>query len=152
MGCRPSSRPWHTPVCAMVGYTLCHVCNKTLQARSLCQHLTDVHKIHQQVVVPEALLEEQTDVCYKAGTGGKKDSIKCPFSGCVGVLSSLYMLRWHFRDLHLKDNAEISKEGPFPQCKRCTMQWNPLYLRLTQAGPWTVPSANLTRFPDEGKQ
>jgi hypothetical protein len=36
---------------------VCHIRKKTLQARSLCQHLFSAHDIHQQVVVAEALLE-----------------------------------------------------------------------------------------------
>ncbi len=38
---------------------VCHVCNKTLQARSLRPHLSSAHNIHQQVVVVEALLDER---------------------------------------------------------------------------------------------
>ncbi len=80
-----------------------------MQARCLNQHLADVHKIHQQVVVPEGLLEERVGAHYKADAGGKKDPIKCPFPGCSGVLSSPYMLRRHFQDLDPKDTVEIPK-------------------------------------------
>jgi hypothetical protein len=75
---------------------VCHMCNNTLQARSLCSHLSSTHDIHQQVVVAEALLEERAGVHYRADPGGKKEQIQCPFSGCLGVLRSPYMLRWHF--------------------------------------------------------
>jgi hypothetical protein len=39
---------------------VCHMGNKTLQARSLCLHLSSAHDIHQQMVVAEALLEKWT--------------------------------------------------------------------------------------------
>jgi hypothetical protein len=45
------------------------------------------------------------------------------------MLSSPYMLRCHFRDLHPKDTMEIPREETFPWCKRCTMQCNPWYPR-----------------------
>jgi hypothetical protein len=108
---------------------VCHVCNKTLQARSLRPHLSSNHNIHQQVVVAEALLEERSGVRYRADPGGTKEPIQCPFPGCPGVLSSPYMLRRHFWDLHPKDTVEISREGTFPQCEHYTIQCNPLYPR-----------------------
>jgi hypothetical protein len=40
----------------------CHVCNKPLQARSLCAHLASAHDIHQQVVVAKGLLEERQGI------------------------------------------------------------------------------------------
>jgi hypothetical protein len=82
---------------------VCHVCNKALQARSLRPHLLSAHNIHQQVVVVDALLEEQAAAHYRADPGGRKDPIQCPYPGCPGALSSPYMLRRHFRDLHPKD-------------------------------------------------
>jgi hypothetical protein len=108
-----------------------HVCNKPLQARSLRLHLSSAHDIHQQVVVAEALLEEPAGVCYMTDPGGTKKPIQCPFSGCPGRLSSPYMLRHHFRNLHPKDTMEIPREGTFPQCKNCRMQCNPWY-------PWHI--------------
>ncbi len=108
---------------------VCHVCNKTLQARSLCPHLSSAHDIHQQVVVAGVLLEERAGVRYRADPGGLKDPIQCPYPGCPGVLSSPYMLCCHFRDLHPKDIMEIPREGTFLRCKRCTMQCNRRYLR-----------------------
>jgi hypothetical protein len=48
---------------------VCHVCNKTLQVRSLRPHLSSAHDIHQQVVVAEALLKERAGVCYWADLG-----------------------------------------------------------------------------------
>ncbi len=86
---------------------VCHVCDKQLQARSLHSHLSSAHDIHQQIVVAKALLEEWECVHYRADSGGRKDPIHCPFPGCLGVLSSPYMLRCHFRDLHPKDTVEI---------------------------------------------
>jgi hypothetical protein len=108
---------------------VCHVCNKTLQARSLCLHLSSTHDIHQQVVVAEALLEERAGVRYQADPRGTKEPIQCLFPGCPGVLSSSYMLRRHFRDLHPKNTMEIPREGTFLWCEHCTMQCNPLYPR-----------------------
>ncbi len=48
---------------------------------------------------------------YEAEQVGRKMPIKCPFRGCPGKLSSAYMLRLHFRDLHPKDFVEIWWEG-----------------------------------------
>ncbi len=106
---------------------VCHVCDKSLQARSLRPHLLSAHDIHQQVVVADALLEEREGVHYRADPGGRKDPIQCPFPGCPGVLSSLYILRRHFWDLHPKDTVKILREGNLPQCERCTIQCNPQY-------------------------
>jgi hypothetical protein len=104
---------------------VCHVCDKALQARSLCPHLLSAHDIHQQVVVADALLEEWAAAHYRANPGGRKDPVQCPYPGCPGALSSPYMLCRHFRDLHPKDTMEIPREGNFLWCKRCTMQCNP---------------------------
>ncbi len=106
---------------------VCHMCDKTLQAENLRLYLSSAHNIHQQVVIAEALLEERTGACYRADPKGTKEPIQCPFPGCPGVLSSPYMLRWHFRDLHPKDSVEIPREGFFPQCEWCPMQCNPLF-------------------------
>jgi hypothetical protein len=108
---------------------VCHVCNKALQTRSLCLHLSSTHDIHQQVVVADALPEERAAAHYRADPGGRKDPIQCPYPGCPGALSSPYMLPCHFRDLHPKDTVEIPREGSFLQCERCTMQCNPQYPR-----------------------
>jgi hypothetical protein len=108
---------------------VCHVCNKLLQARSLCPNLSSTHDIHQQVVVANALLEEREGVHYRANPGGWEEPIHCLFPNCPGMLSSPYMLHHHFWDLHPKDTVEIMREGNFPRCKRCTMQCNPQYLR-----------------------
>jgi hypothetical protein len=56
---------------------VCHMCNKTLQARSLCLHLSSTHDIHQQVVVADALLEEWAGARYRADPGGTKEPIQC---------------------------------------------------------------------------
>jgi hypothetical protein len=108
---------------------VCHVCNKALQARSLCLHLSRAHNIHQQVVVADGLLEERAAAHYRANPGGRKDPIQCPYPGFPGVLSNPYMLRRHFRDLHPKDTVDIPREGNFPRCKRFKMQCNPRYLQ-----------------------
>jgi hypothetical protein len=106
---------------------VCHVCDKALQARSLRPHLLSAHDILQQVVVADTLLEERAAAHYRANPGGRKDPIQCPYPGCPGVLSSPYMLRRHFRDLHPKDTGEILREGNFPRCEHCTMQCNLQY-------------------------
>jgi hypothetical protein len=108
---------------------VCHIWDKSIQARSLRPHLLSAHDIHQQVFVANALLEEREKAHYRADPGGRKDPIHCLFPGCPGVLSSPYMLRHHFQDLHPKDTMEILREGNFPQCKHCTMQCNPRYPR-----------------------
>ncbi len=97
------------------------------KARSLRPHLSRTRNIHQQVVVADMLLEERAGVRYRANPGGRKDPIQCPYPGCPGVLSTTYMLRRHFWDLHPKDTMEIPREGTFPRCKHCTMQCNPRY-------------------------
>jgi hypothetical protein len=104
---------------------VCHVCDKALQARSLRPHLSSAHDIHQQVVVADVLLKERAGARYRAYLGGRKDPIHCLHPGCPGVLSSPYMLRRHFRDLHPKDTMEIPRKGNFPRCKHCKMQCNP---------------------------
>jgi len=108
---------------------VCHVCEKRLQARSLRSHLESSHDIYPQVVVPDHLLEERAGIRYEAERVGRKMAIKCPFPGCPGELSSAYMLRRHFRDLHPKDSVEIWWEGHFPRCEWCAMQCNPQYPR-----------------------
>jgi hypothetical protein len=108
---------------------VCHVCDKALQARSLRPHLSSTHDIHQQVVVADALLEERAAAHYRADPGGRKVPIQCPYPGCLVALSSPYMLRRHFRDLHPKDTVEIPREGNSPRCEHCTMQCNPRYPR-----------------------
>jgi hypothetical protein len=67
------------------------------------------------------------------------------------MLSSPYMLRCHFQDLHPKVNVEIPSEGTFPRCKRCTMQCNPRYPRhihtqvcLLGAEKWTQWDSAIT--------
>jgi hypothetical protein len=106
---------------------VCHVCEKTLQARSLRSHLESTHNIYQQVVVADDLLEEHVSTRYKAEHAGRKEPIKCPYPGCPGKLSSTYMLPRHFRDLHPKDSVEVPWKGSYPRCKRCAMQCNPRY-------------------------
>jgi hypothetical protein len=81
--------------------------------------------------VPHVLLEEQAGVHYRANPGGWKDPIQCPYPGCPGMLSTPYMLRRHFWDLHPKDKVEILREGSFQQCERCMMQCNQRY-------PWHI--------------
>ena len=108
---------------------VCHVCEKRLQARSLRSHLVSSHDIYQQVVVPDHLLEERAGARYEAEQMDCKMPIKCPFPRCPGELSSAYMLRRYFQDLHPKDSVEVWWEGHFPRCERWVMQCNPQYPR-----------------------
>jgi hypothetical protein len=110
---------------------VCHVCEAGLQARIIRSHLESNHDIYQQVVVADYLLEAHPSIRYEAERVGRKVPIKCPFPGCPGPkkLSSAYMLRRHFRDLHPKDSVEVWWEGHYPRCERCMMQCNPQYPR-----------------------
>ena len=108
---------------------ICHVCKETLQARSLCLHLERAHDIYQQVVVADDLQAVRPSNRYEAKRVGRKEPIRCPVPGCPGKLSSAYMLRRHFRDVHPKDSVVVPWEGPFPRCKQCAMQCNPWYPR-----------------------
>ena len=80
----------------------------------------------------EGLLDGREGVRYKAVQGirnmGKEGKLQCPHPACPGVLSTPWMLRRHFRDLHPKDTVYIPWEGgPHPRCRRCKMQCNPSY-------------------------
>ncbi len=57
---------------------ICHVCEKTLQARSLRLHLENAHDIYQQVVVPNDLLKERPDIRYEAEWVGRKMPMPIP--------------------------------------------------------------------------
>ncbi len=108
----------------------CRQCQATMNASSLSCHLADPHEVYQQTVVAEELLDDQAGVSYRATTlaNGK---ISCPYPGCVGELGSSWMLRCHFRDIHLKDLVTVPKEQQCPCCKRCSMQVNFAYPRHT---------------------
>ena len=93
---------------------VCHACQANLQVRSLRSHLESAHDIYQQVIVPDDLLEDRPSIRYEAERVGCNVPIRCPFPGCPGRLSSAYMLRRHFRDLHPKDSVVIPWEGTFP--------------------------------------
>ncbi len=106
---------------------VCHVCNKSLQARSLRPHLLSTHDIPQQAVVANALLRSGKVSTTEPTQGDGRT----PYSACSLVAracSSVHMLRIHFRDLHPNETVEILREGNFPQCKCCMMQCNPRYL------------------------
>ncbi len=74
----------------------------------------------------EELLVARVAVTYPV-TAELSSRIESPVPGCVGVLTSGWMLWWHFRDLHPLDRVLISKEGYFLRCERCAMQVNPAY-------------------------
>ena len=125
---------------------VCHVCEKTLQARSLRSHLESTHDIYQQVVVPNGLLEERASIRYEAEWVGRKMPIKCPFPGCPGELSSTYMLRWHFRDLHPKVSVLLGMWGEAfgpsqgvaapPPCGDCIKTLAYLFCKRNASGGW----------------
>jgi hypothetical protein len=109
----------------------CRQCQATMNASSLSCHFADIHEVYQQTVVAEELLDDQVGVSYKATTlaNGK---ISCPYPGCVGELGSSWMLRCHFRDIHLKDLVTAPKEQQYLRCKRCSMQVNFAHPRHTR--------------------
>jgi hypothetical protein len=90
-------------------------------------HLERAHDIYQQVVVADDLQAVRPSNRYEAKRVGRKEPIRCPVPGCPGKLSSAYMLRRHFRDVHPKDTVVVLWEGPFPRCKQCAMQCNLRY-------------------------
>ena len=49
---------------------VCHVCNKTLQARSLHLHLSSAHNIHQQVVVAKHFWGSGQESATELAQGG----------------------------------------------------------------------------------
>jgi hypothetical protein len=108
----------------------CRQCQVTMNASSLSCHLVDIHEVYQQMVVAEELLDNRVGVSYRATTlaNGK---ISCSNPGCVGELGSSWMLRCHFRDIHLKDLLTAPKERQYPHCERCSMQVHFAYPRHT---------------------
>jgi hypothetical protein len=104
----------------------CRKCGKPMWASSLGPHLIDVHKIYQQAVVSEELLDHWEPVLYQASKNWAR-KYPCPYPRCKGELDSGWMMRWHFRDVHPKDLVAIPREGQFPRCERCVMQCNPSY-------------------------
>ena len=104
----------------------CRQCSKLMAASSLRRHLADQHKIFQEVVVAEELLEARVAVTYPVNLE-HSGRLVCPVPGYTGVLHGGWMLRRHFRDLHPLDRVLISKEGYFPRCERCAMQVNSAY-------------------------
>ena len=98
----------------------CQQCSKLMAVSSLRCHLVDQHKIYQQVVVAEELLEARVAVTYLVNLE-LSGRLVCPVPGCVGVLHGGWMLWRHFRDLHLLNRVLISKEWYFPRCERCAI-------------------------------
>ena len=68
----------------------CRECRKDMQASSLGCHLADLHKIYQQQVVAEELLEGREGVTYKVALGYGK--LRCPFPLSKGELASGWMM------------------------------------------------------------
>ena len=104
----------------------CQQCSKPMAASFLCCHLADQHKIYQEVVVAEELLEARVAVTYPINLE-PSGRLVCLVPRCAGVLHGGWMLRQHFRDLHPLDRVLISKERYFPRCEWCAMQVNPAY-------------------------
>jgi len=133
---------------------VCHVCEKTLQARSLRSHLESTHDIYQQVVVPNNLLEERAGIRYEAERVGRKTPIKCPFPGCPGKHSSACMVHRHFRDLHPKlrsygkdtthdvsgARCSVIQNTPDKSTRRCVRQGQSGEHRGTRPSRWPWPS------------
>jgi hypothetical protein len=106
----------------------CSRCGKTMKASSLRRHLADMHSVYQQTVVAEEML-----VCHSAKTHVVSEwspaGLSCPFPECGGLLSSGWMMRQHFWDVHPMDLVKVLKEGKFDRCGRCGMQVDPRYPR-----------------------
>ena len=68
----------------------CKECRKDMQASSLGCYLADLHKIYQQQVVAEELLEGREGVTYKVALGCGK--LRCPSPLCKGELASGWMM------------------------------------------------------------
>jgi hypothetical protein len=108
----------------------CRQCQAKMNTSSLSCHLVDIHKIYQQTVVAEELLDDQAGMSYRATTlpNGK---LTCLFPGCVGELGSGWMMRCHFQNIHPKNLVTTPKEQQYPRCKNCSMQVNLAYPRHT---------------------
>jgi hypothetical protein len=88
----------------------CHHCGLKLQARSLPRHLATHHRVYQQLVVAEELLERRASVAYRAAQhpDGK---LTCPVAGCLGEAKDGWNMRRHFQDLHPRDTVIVPTEG-----------------------------------------
>ncbi len=91
----------------------CWQCRKVLKASSLGRHLADIHDIYQQAVVANELLEGRPPVLYTVRTELHDRALPCPYPGCNGRLRDGWMMRRHFRDVHLMDLIKVPKEGRF---------------------------------------
>jgi hypothetical protein len=105
----------------------CQQCGKELKASSLGRHLADVHDIYQQAVVAGALLKVRLPVTYIVSMALHARALSCLYPGCKGHLRDGWMMRRHFRDVHLMDLVKVPKEGKFDRCKGCGMQVHPMY-------------------------
>jgi len=97
-----------------------------MKASSLRRHLADMHTVYQQTVVAEEMLEcrpTETHIVSKWSHAG----LSCPFSECGGLLSSGWLMRQHFQDVHPMNLVKVPKEGKFDRCGRCGMQVDPRY-------------------------
>ena len=97
-----------------------------MKASSLRRHLADMHSVYQQTVAAEEMLEcrpTETHIVSEWSPAG----LSCLFPECGGLLSSGWMMWWHFRDVHPMDLVKVPKEGKFDRCGRCGMQVDPRY-------------------------
>jgi hypothetical protein len=84
-----------------------------MKAGSLGCHLADVHNIYQQTVVTKDLLEDQPPAMYTASARLHGRDLPCPFPECEGQLQDGWMVRQHFRDVHLLDLVVVPKESKY---------------------------------------
>ncbi len=91
---------------------VCQKCGKAMRNGSLRQHLAGVHDIYNcESVMEENCFNRLAGVKHKAVQGkwrkGNKGKIECPVPDCPGQLSSPWMLRRHFWDIHPKDTVYV---------------------------------------------
>ncbi len=106
---------------------VCQVCNKTLQARSLCLHLSSAYDIHKQVVVAEAHWRSGQEPATGQTQGGRSSQYSAHSQdarGCsaahffyVGI-SGIYTQRMLWRSLERDFSHGVS--GAQCSATRCT--------------------------------
>jgi hypothetical protein len=106
----------------------CSKCGKTMKASSLRRHLADMHNVYQQTVVAEEMLVSRPDETHIVSDWSPA-GLSCPFPECGGLLSSSWIMRRHFWDIHPMDLVKVPEEGKFRRCTRCRMQVDPRYPR-----------------------
>jgi hypothetical protein len=113
----------------------CSHCDTMLQARFLPCHLATLHRVYQQTVVAEELLDECKRITYKA-IQHPGSQLQCPIAGCLGVAKDVWNMQCHFQDLHPWDKVIVTKEGQsYPQYCYCQMQVHPTVTCPRPTGP-----------------